>query len=105
MQAGVLTGELQSESLEENVGVKHSCVLATVLFNILESRDTNGRLVTPGIWFPLLHLQSSVWLKDRPPCPREVAPSAMSLIPSLNSIDIYTRPHLGYGSSLERMRQ
>ncbi len=40
MQARVLTGELQSESFEVNVGVKQGCVLALVLFNILLSAIT-----------------------------------------------------------------
>ncbi len=40
MQARVLTGELQSESFEVNVGVKQGCVLAPVLFNILLSAIT-----------------------------------------------------------------
>lgn len=40
MQARVLTGELQSEFFEVNVGVKQGCVLAPVLFNILLSAIT-----------------------------------------------------------------
>ncbi len=40
MQARVLTGELQSESFEVNIGVKQGCVLAPVLFNILLSAIT-----------------------------------------------------------------
>ena len=40
MQARVLTGELQSEFFEVNVGVKQGCVLAPVLFNILLSAVT-----------------------------------------------------------------
>ncbi len=40
MQARVLTGELQSESFEVNVGVKQGCVLAPVLFNIFLSAIT-----------------------------------------------------------------
>ncbi len=71
MQARVLTGELQSESFEVNVGVKQGCVLAPVLFNIFLSALPASSIVLWGMkmvsmWNTDSTVASSTFVDSRP---------------------------------------
>ncbi len=71
MQARVLTGQLQSESFEVNVGVKQGCVLAPVLFIISSLPLPASYIVLWGMkkvsmWNTDLTVASSTSVNSRP---------------------------------------